>query len=83
MPIVILNAVKNLILYAGVALFSWDAVTERKMKLWVQRDEILHCVQNDRGHLWVLTRMAQVVFRGRACSDAWVLRGSVYGYYSR
>jgi hypothetical protein len=33
MDLVILNAVKNLVLYPDVALFLWDAVGVRKRRL--------------------------------------------------
>jgi hypothetical protein len=53
---VILNAVKNLVLYAGVALSQgacWFlGVFCKKGGIWVLRDEILHCVQNDKRGLW-------------------------------
>jgi hypothetical protein len=47
---VILNAVKNLVLHPDVSPFLGDGDGE-KGGIWVLRDEILHCVQNDKGHL--------------------------------
>ncbi len=47
-PSVILNAVKNLILHTDVALFMHPNVTHEKGATWVLKDEILHCVQNDK-----------------------------------
>jgi hypothetical protein len=49
LPSVILNAVKNLVLYAGVPLFLKASSAQEKGAIWVLEDEILHCVQNDRG----------------------------------
>jgi hypothetical protein len=43
-----LDAVKSLVLNAGVALF-YGKNDIRKGDIWVVRDEILHCVQNDKG----------------------------------
>jgi hypothetical protein len=46
--LVILNAVKNLVLYPNVPAFSRCLVSKRKVAIWEVWDEILHCVQNDK-----------------------------------
>ncbi|MDQ3931165.1 MAG: hypothetical protein M3328_18725, partial [Chloroflexota bacterium] len=45
---VILNAVKNLVLYPDVSPFFKLMIVLNKGLIWVLRDEILHCVQNDK-----------------------------------
>jgi hypothetical protein len=42
--LVIVNAVKNLVLYLDVALFLWENDT-KKGGIWVLRDEMLRCAQ--------------------------------------
>jgi hypothetical protein len=40
--------VKNLVLYEGVAPFLRGNNHTKKGATWVLKDEILHCVQNDK-----------------------------------
>ena len=54
MVLVILNAVKNLVLHRDVSAFSCGGVGAKKGGIWVLEDEILHCVQNDKGEFGVL-----------------------------
>jgi hypothetical protein len=46
---VILNALKNLVPHQDVVSFSWDYIAVGSVLIWVLKDEILHCVQNDKG----------------------------------
>jgi hypothetical protein len=50
---VILNAVKNLVLYAGAPLFLDERAGWKEGVTQVLEDEILHCVQNDKVEFWV------------------------------
>ena len=43
-----LNAVKNLVLYAGVSLFSHVSTDTKQVGTWVVEDEISHYVRNDK-----------------------------------
>ena len=54
-PLVILSVAKNLVLYAGIPLFLRGSVG-KKGGIWVLGDEILHCVQNDKGGLALYVR---------------------------
>ncbi len=55
----ILSAAKNLVLYRGVASFSWTLLL-KESSIWVLRDEILRCAQNDKDHSWVLISEAVI-----------------------
>jgi hypothetical protein len=53
---VILNAVKDLVLYRDITPFQREKAGKpcRKDGIRVLGDEILHCVQNDKKGFWVL-----------------------------
>jgi hypothetical protein len=48
-PFVILKAVKNLVPYQDVSPFPRGECPLKKGAIWVLKDEILHCFQNDKG----------------------------------
>ncbi len=50
---VILNVVKNLVSLADVAFFLQENAARKKGATWVERDEILHYVQNDKVGAWL------------------------------
>jgi hypothetical protein len=54
-PLVILSAAKNLVLHRDVTPFLRASTGEKKGGIWVLKDEILRCAQNDRGGLWFRT----------------------------
>jgi hypothetical protein len=72
MDLVILSVAKNLVLYRDVSPFLYEKVPPKERAIWVLRDEILRCAQNDRVHLWLFVfsnlKIALVRLSGRYAS---------------